>query len=334
MSDPRLMAGREGRWRWPWALLGNGLVLLLIFGFGAGLGAIGEFAPGFAALFMDFGGDDGAVFRPPRVGSFLAFATFGALLIVPVLIAMKLVHGWHVGRVLGPRGGFVWGDFGRAVGAWATIYAVATAVEVVLFPDRYVLRPVGWECAIWLALAAAVILPQAFAEDFLFIGYLGRLWGAILPLPFVVVPMTAVGFSVLHASNADVSVDPKFALAVLFFGQALSLMIYFRTGSLAACFGLHWINNLIALAVVSHQPGYKNDFAPVVYLDPVLRAGRSHANEPLSWLAVLVGFGMIWVLLTWRRSPFAIASRPLPETPVSRSGQVEAERPNERAPIA
>lgn len=116
----------------------------------------------------------------------------------------------------------------------------------------------------------------------------------------------AVIFTAGHAINDDVAQDLAFNLLVFFAGEILTLLIYFRTRCLGAVTGLHWINNVWAMCILSTQPGQSNALSLAVYTDPVLSSGGSRLTDPYAYLEVLAGLALLWFLLTWPRSPLVL----------------------------
>jgi CAAX protease family protein len=308
LIDRRLLVARKGRWQWYWGLLGLATVLAVTVAVLSIPYAIDTIWPKFGEL-AGFEIDDDLFLSPGRWDTYSSFVVFSVPVILATFVTIKWVHLWSVGEVLGPGRRFVWTHFGRSAAALFTIYTVATAIDFVVEPAQYTLQVEHWATVGWIILAGVVILPQAFSEEFLFNSYLMRLWGAVVPLRFVVAITLSVLFSLAHAANEDVGQDPWPAHASLFGGQLLALAIYIRTGSLGATVGLHWMNNTFTAGIVGSLPGYKNDLALVIYRDPVLSAGGTNLYDPWSWVGMIAGFLLVWLLVTWRRSPFHIPDR-------------------------
>jgi membrane protease YdiL (CAAX protease family) len=308
LIDRRLRVGRTGRWQWYWGLLGLVTVPAVTIGILALIASLVAFWPTIGALTgLDVSND--VFLSRGRWDSYAAFIVGSLPVIVATAVTIKWVHGWSVGQVLGPGQRFVWADFAKSATALFIIYAISTAMDFVVQPAQYALQVQDWGIAFWIVLAGIVILPQAFSEDFLFNGYLSRLWGAVVPVRFVVPVALSVLFSLAHAGNADVGNDPWAAHIGLFGGQLLALLIYIRTGSLGATVGLHWMNNTFSAGFVGTLPGYQNDLALMIYRDPALAAGGSNLFDFWSWVDLIAGLLLVWLSVSWRRSPFYIPDR-------------------------
>ena len=306
--DPVLLACRIGRWSLIWAVLGTFAVLA---------GSIGTY---FLASEIDtavanlFGGPlDADTFVVGRPDTFFAMLTFAASLILPAILVTTILHRTSWRLLLGADGRFAWATFWKAAGAFALVYIAATLVDVMRHPGQYALQNATLSHIPWLLLGMLAILPQAFAEDIVFKGYLTRVWGAVLPIrPLLIVGMAAL-FASVHAGNTDVAKDLWFNLASMLIGELVAFAIYLRTMSLAAATGIHWMNNVHAMCLVATLPGYDNPFAVAVYTDPVLAAGGSHLLDPQAWLELGVVTLALWLLLTNARSPFHLAPVAVPE---------------------
>jgi hypothetical protein len=298
-ADPALLQGRQGRWRWPWAVIGTAVL-------GAGTFLSLKIADGADQLAAQpFGGLlDTMEFVAGRPDSFIAFLTYAFALAAPVVLALVAIHGLSWKTALGPNGTFNWTFFWRGAGAILTVYVFSTLLTYVREPENFTLQPKAPSYLFWLALGILVILPQAFAEEFVFKGYLARVWGAVVPSRLLIVGVLATVFTWLHAENEDIKVDLWFNLVSFVATEIVTFFIFLRTLSLGAMTGLHWMNNVVSLCILTSTPGSAFEFAIVKYTDPVLSAGGTHLTDPRAWAELVVGLAALWVLLTWRRSPF------------------------------
>ncbi|MFM1813352.1 MAG: hypothetical protein RLZ98_47 [Pseudomonadota bacterium] len=311
--DPALLANRVGRWRWYWALLGHVMLVALFFG------AIMVAATGDVWISALFGRgasmDENAIYTAGRPETFISAILSALAFIVPVMIVLRLVHGqsWRLG--LGRDGRFSWSDFAKAAAASFIVVAVFGLIEYAIYPERFGFRSHPLSHLPWVLLAVLVTVPQAFGEDYLFKGYFTRIWGAVLPFRLFVILASAALFSGLHAGNSDVKVDVWFMLISFIAGDILMLVMFLRAGSLGAVTGLHWMNNVVAICLLTRVPGYDNPLALMEYRDTTLLAGKSHLTNPESWFMLIAGYMVLFVLLTWKRSPFHLPYVPPPESP-------------------
>lgn len=297
--DRFLLSFRTGRWRWPWAILGTALTLSLVIA----IGLITE--PIENRLAMRFGhstpGTDLLPGRPDTFVSFLFFALSVSL--APSLVAAGL-HGVDPRRLLGPESRFDWGQMLKASAALVAVMGAGLVIGLFREPQNYAWLSRDTSQLPWLAVAAALILYQSFAEEYLFKGYLFRVWGAVLPIRTLIVVTVAAVFTSAHAINDDVATDLAFNLIFFFAGELVTLLVYLRTESLGAVTGLHWINNVWAMCILPTQPGQSTALAIAAYTDPVLSAGASRLTDPKSYLEVAAGLMFLLVLLCWKKSPF------------------------------
>jgi membrane protease YdiL (CAAX protease family) len=309
--DPFLLSCRVGRWRWPWAVAGTALTLALIIA----IGFVTE--PLEIRLAAAYGAaSPGTDLLPGRPDTFLSFVLFAlSVSLAPALVAIA-VHGLDPRRLLGPGGRFDWNDFAK--GAAALIIVMGLGVVVALFrePENLAWTGRGLADLPWLALALPVILFQSFSEEYLFKGYLVRVWGAVVPIRSLIVVAVAALFSAAHAINTDVAQDLAFNLGVFFILELFTLAVYLRTESLAGVTGLHWMNNVWAMCVMATSPGQSTELALAVYRDPILSSGASRLTEPWAYLEVAAALALLAVMLFWRRSPLYIEpARPAQSVP-------------------
>ncbi|MEX0645967.1 MAG: CPBP family intramembrane glutamic endopeptidase [Parvularculaceae bacterium] len=293
------LENRVGRWRWPFALLGALVFIVLMIVLTAPLGFLME----------EGDPDEFLAMRPGSLYGFISFATVGLSFLIPAALTLRLVHGQNPFAALGPGGRFGWGDFARGVGAAASLGAAGLVIAMIFSPEALKLAPKSPDYVLWFALAAAILLVQSFGEEYFFKGYLARVWGAIVPYRFIIVPALSAIFASVHAGNPDVAADLYFSLLVTFMMAAFTYVIYLRTESLGAVTGLHWFNNLWAICIVATAPVQSEAMALAVYVDPVLSSGGSRLADPRAYLELALMFAVLWLLLASRRSPFYLAPR-------------------------
>lgn len=162
-------------------------------------------------------------------------------------------------------------------------------------PRRSELALETWLLA--LAPIAAVVFVQAASEEMVFRGYLPQQLAARFGTPIVWGFIPSVLFGLMHAANSPG--DPTYALFYVaiatIMGMVMMVMVW-RTGSLAAAMGFHFINNIGALTVGGADQG-PSSIALFVWSPAQLTASAS--SELL----------IIGLLLAFVFSPFA----PLPK---------------------
>jgi len=162
-------------------------------------------------------------------------------------------------------------------------------------PRRSELALETWLLA--LAPIAIVVFVQAASEELVFRGYLPQQLASRFGNPIVWGFIPSVLFGLMHAANSPG--DPTYALFYVaiatIMGMVMMAMVW-RTGSLAAAMGFHFINNIGALTVAGADQG-PSSIALFVWSPDQLTASAS--SELL----------IIGLLLAFVFSPFA----PLPK---------------------
>ena len=314
--DPVLLQAREGRWRWPWGI--GGLLLAAFLFVLLSLGVV---------LFQDIavrkgwiiGGFPQNVFPldPAQPITYVDVLLGSLPFLIAPLIVLPLVHGVSWRRAFSYGAGFQWGQFGRAALALLVLALLALAAGNVLEPQQYRFPTPSLSLAVWIVLALGVVFVQSLGEEVMFRGYLLRAWGAVVPYRLPVVAAVIAAFVAGHLGNEDLQRD--LAVNVIYFvvGEVIAYAVLFRTQNLAACAGLHWMNNVLAL-VTPTVPGQPTDLALAIYTDPVYVAGGSRLFDPFTHATALVGAVMLLTMLFWRRSPFYLAPpRLIPSEPLA-----------------
>jgi hypothetical protein len=298
--SPVLLAGRHGRWSLPWALAGTALVAVLFvtFVFGASWGE--------ARIAQTFGREPTSdqALRPGRIEDFIGFALFGLALVAAAALTLLTVHGQDPRRAVAADRRFDWRLFATTAAAYFIVIVAGQVLDFTIDPASYALIPRTWSHLPWLLLGAAVILPQAFGEDYLFKGYLTRVWGAVFPFRLLLIPAIALVFTSGHLYNSDMKTDLTFNVIGFIASEIIALLIFVRTGSVAATTGYHWMNNVNVFCLVSTSPGQSDALSLIRSTDMIVLAGKSHFYDPMSWIGLISGLGLFAALVFWQRSPF------------------------------
>lgn len=298
--DNVLLGGRIGRWQWPWALVGTLATIGLAFAFGL----VGGIVEGRVGRLFGRGRSDEQALIPGHIEDFVGFALFGSALVCAAALTLRFVHGQDPLNAISADRRFDWRLFAKTAGAYFCVLAVGTGVDYATDPGSYALLPRTLGHIPWWLLGMLVILPQAFGEDYLFKGYLARVWGAVIPFRLVLIPLIAAAFTSGHLVNEDMKTDLVFNVIGFVSSEVIALLIFLRTGSLAATTGYHWMNNVYTFCLVSTTPGQSDRLSLVRATDTLVLQGKSHLYDPMSWAALVIGLAMLSALLFWRRSPF------------------------------
>ncbi len=332
--DPVLLQEREGHWRWYWALLFTALsVALFVLLYIAGNWAIATFARGSNTMDGYSAAQDtlsSSLFIPGQPYTYIMIFVLYLALIAAVVISLSIrAQTFRAGFNLNSAGGFR--EFWKAGGALAAILALTSALQFALFPGSYALRDVSASHFVWVGLAAFVLLAQTLGEELFFRGFLLRLWGAVVPVRLLIVGLVSAFFISVHVGNPDVQVDLYFSLVVFVALECLYYWVLFRTRSVYATWGMHWVNNVFAILVIAQAPGWKNDISIITFTDPVLTAGGSYAANPVAYVGTIAVMLIFIGLTAWKRSPFYLAPAPV-ENPNAPELVAKAEAPTDDWP--
>lgn len=215
-------------------MLGFGLVAWRLLGDAAMAGALAGLAAG----------------GTPVTLIVLLFSFFGMAL--GAAIAARLVHGRPVGSLFGPAR-MVVRDFLRI----AVLSAAVFGAGLLLWPGfGDLVRAI--DPGLWLQLlpfALLGLLVQTGAEEVLFRGYLQQQLAARFRSALVWALLPSIAFGFLHYDPATMGGNAwAIVLATGLFGLAAADLTA-RTGSLGAAWGLHFVNNLFALLIVTMGGG-------------------------------------------------------------------------------
>lgn len=309
-QDPVLLQEREGRWRWPWALILTVVclvIMILLIGVGVALLVLLSIVTGSEDEVRQAAQAAGSsLFTPGEPFSYLiVFWTYAAM-IVGVVVALSIrAKSFRVGLTYNTP--LTFAPFWKAGGAMFVMLALSVVLQYSIFPEGFAARSISPTHALWMLLAAVLLLVQTLGEELLFRGFLLRLLGAVLPIRLIAVTLISGTFISLHIGNPDIQADIYFSLIIFAALEVLYYWMLFRTRSVMATWGMHWINNVFAFLIVAQLPGWDNKISFITYTDPVLSGGGSYATNPWPYI-VTVLFMLIFVMLVaWRRSPFYIA---------------------------
>lgn len=302
--DSFLLACRIGRWQWPWALFGTVLTITLVLAIGL---VTGPMETKLAALY-GAKPSQSVELVPGRIDTFASFLFFAISISLAPALVMAAVHRLEPQTPLGPDGRFDWSHVIRGAAAVLLVMTIDAAVSI--YRDQRAFQfvehaPVHY---LWMLAALPLILFQSFSEEYLFKGYFARTWGAVLPLRWPIVFLVCALFTAGHSINEDVAKDLIFNLTFFFLSELVTLIVFFRTESLAGVTGLHWANNVWVMLLMATEPGQSQALSLSVYKDPIWSAGRSRLTDVFSWCEALGIVSAILLLLTWRYSPLRLPS--------------------------
>ena len=224
----------------------------------------------------------------------VTLASFVGLFAAPFLAA-RLLHGrW---RLIGPARAAL-RDFAVACAAMAGAYAASMGVWALAYDSLPGVPSAAWLTL--LPLTVVLLLIQTGAEEIAFRGYLQSQLAARFSSPVVWAVLPSLAFGAIHF---DPAMPPSNIAAVVLSASLFGLVaadITARTGTLGAAWGLHFVNNFAALALLA-TPGSLDGLG--------LRRAPYGTDEPLAaWLvaADLALIAIAWAVLA------RLLSRPAP----------------------
>lgn len=226
-----------------WRLLLGVLLILFCYVSVMALMSVGLFA---AVGPLEFFGWLRSLQRPDQpVQALLLLGTFAGMLLGVVLAA--LVHFRGPGTLFGPRDetlrGFVV-TLAVAVPLYALLIGVGMWVEAPV-PN------LPWDTWLrFLPFALALLFVQITAEELIFRGYLQQQLAARFAGRWAWMVLPSVLFALLHWNPETGNLVWLFMAVPLVFGLVMADLTA-RTGSLGAALGLHFVNNVAGLLVVS-----------------------------------------------------------------------------------
>lgn len=182
-------------------------------------------------------------------GLLLVLSTFFGMALGP-MVAARLLHGRGAATLFGPRA-TVLRDFVLCAGLTGVAYALALLPWVLWFDAVPNLDPGTWLRLLPITLIA--LLVQTVAEELVFRGYLQQQLAARFRTPLVWMILPSLLFGAVHydPATAGDNVGLLMLTAAVFGLAAANLTAV--TGSLGAAWGLHFTNNLVALALLSTE---------------------------------------------------------------------------------
>lgn len=219
-------------------------------------------------------------------------------------LAMRLLHKRPVRTLFGPQERLDWSDFARAAIAALVAAGVLSLLNVAFDPT---MERSSLSLASWLSLLlpmTALILVQTSAEEILFRGYLLQNLAHRFRSPWVWAALPALIFAMAHWSpGAQTWMNGAVLLSIVLFASLASWLVW-RTGNLGAAMGFHFGNNIVALLFATS--GTDQNSLALFLTRPVSDPSWTVADAVGGVFQQIVVFGLVLVLLTWRKSPLMI----------------------------
>ena len=218
-------------------------------------------------------------------GVLLLLSLFAApFLAVP--LAAFVVHRRRPGSLVGPTARAA-RHFALAAGATAAVSAAYLALWGLVFDSEPGLPPAVW--ALYAAPAMALLLIQTGAEELLFRGYLQTQLAARFRSALAWAVLPSLAFGALHWDPGLPFANAAMIVATTAVFGLVAADLTARTGTLGAAWGLHFANNVVAIAVLA-PPDTLSGLG--LRLTPY---GAADAVLPAVLVADLVALCAIWL---------------------------------------
>lgn len=213
-----------------WVAIGVAIMLFVLGGFGVPDQMVEEIVEG----------------RTP-FGINVLFATFSGLLIGTMVVA-RLLHGRSMLSVFGPGRQFIT-DFLRVLPIAVLIYGLFLAGWRMFFEPQAHLSFSVWLSVLFGSVAGVAL--QTLAEETAFRGYLMQQLAARFSAPLIWMGLPTVFFGLMHFDGSlSFTNSLLVVLATGTFGLVAADLTR-HTGNLGAAWGLHFVNNFVAMFVLS-----------------------------------------------------------------------------------
>jgi len=178
----------------------------------------------------------------------LLLTTFGAMF-VGVVLAVKLVHKRGLKSLMGPNKNETMRNFMIAFVIIA--FLILISIPFYVFTDLPVQNMAFSTWLSWMLLGAPLLLLQVSSEELVFRGYIQQQLAARFDSRWAWYVLPSVLFGMLHYDPETLGSNVWIIVAHTTLFGLIAADVTARTGNLGAAIGLHFANNLYALAIVS-----------------------------------------------------------------------------------
>jgi hypothetical protein len=190
-----------------------------------------------------------------RVVEYLAVNFSIFMMLAGLAVTVRFIHRRPLLSLITPEAKVDWRRIGQSVLAWFMIGAAISAIEHVLYPDRYYLSFDAGQFFVFLALVLVLTPIQTTAEELVFRGYAMQGMGLITRRPLLVAVASSMVFTIPHLLNPEVHEHGVLIMAANYFAIGMVLAtVTLRDGRLELAIGLHAVNNVF-LALVANYEG-------------------------------------------------------------------------------
>jgi CAAX protease family protein len=177
----------------------------------------------------------------------LLLSSFVAMLF-GVILAVKLVHKRSFKSLLGPDLGQFSRNFKIAFATALTIVLVSTPIFALLDTPVKNMEFSRWLS--WMVIGIPLILLQVSAEELVFRGYIQQQLAARFNSRWIWYVLPSVLFGLLHYDPERMGSNTWLVIASATLFGLIAADVTARTGNLGAAIGLHFANNIYAIAII------------------------------------------------------------------------------------
>ncbi len=226
---------------------------------------------------------------------------------VPTLVMLFTFVGFGLGAIITAPAchyrspGTLFGPFGETLRGFVLTVVISLIffsllVTALIFFDRPADNLPFQEWLKYLPYALPLLLIQTASEEMVFRAYLPQQLAARFASRFVWMLLPALLFASLHW-NPKLGVDAWLVVGATFVFALISTDLVVNTGSLGASMGLHFVNNIFALLVVSMD---QTITGLSLFVTPM--------PDPGSWdFSVAMIVDLVALLILWRILRFALS---------------------------
>lgn len=171
-----------------------------------------------------------------------------------LVLSMSLIHGYSFTQVFTAYKKFRWKNFFIAALLWMVLLAAVEFIHYFSNPEGYSINFKGTEFFV-LVLISLVFVPfQACSEELYFRGNLLQGFGMLFKSRFAAIILTGALFGFMHFGNPEVAkfgVVPSM-IQYVGFGILLGIVVV-MDGGMEMAFGMHTINNIYLVSLVSYS---------------------------------------------------------------------------------
>lgn len=171
-----------------------------------------------------------------------------------IVLCMYFIHGLSFRQIFTAYKKFRWKSFFVSALIWVGLLVVAELAHYLIYPDNYAVRFAGKEFYVLLLICILFVPFQASAEELYLRGNLLQGASLLSNSRLVGIIGTALFFGLLHLGNPEVSRYGLLAAMTQYVGFGVLLgIIVAMDGGMEIAFGMHSINNIYLLSIVSYS---------------------------------------------------------------------------------